>query len=285
MANLRIGSIEHRNLMCREFRDTFRSYEVPDVRWPELDPDELARVRSMPFWDETLNTERLATKRIRLMVEAEKDPVMREAIAMQEHEEARHAALFESLMQYYEIEVPDPEHYEPRDAQWGFMRMGYGEVFDIFFAFGLFKLAAETHFFPESLTDIFEGLISEEARHIIFFSNWAAYNRRRIPVHLKPWFTVERSAAFAMQALGRLRTATQLARGGAVDKADDFVIQAPSQLCGDDITLRKFVETCLNENERRMAIFDPRLPRPELLPRVMRTILHLVSGVSKPARK
>jgi len=28
------------------------------------------------------------------------------------------------------------------------MRVGYGEVFDIFFAFGLFKLAADANFLP-----------------------------------------------------------------------------------------------------------------------------------------
>lgn len=33
------------------------------------------------------------------------------------------------------------------------------------------RLAAEVGFFPDSLTQIFEKLISEEARHITFFSN------------------------------------------------------------------------------------------------------------------
>jgi len=116
----------------------------------------------MPFWREALETELIATKRIRLMVEAESDRIVRDAIAMQAYEENRHAELFASLMRHYAIVLPDPDSYQPRDPQWGFMRMGYGEVFDILFAFGLFKLAAETGFFPDSLTQIFEKLIAKK---------------------------------------------------------------------------------------------------------------------------
>jgi hypothetical protein len=273
IAKLRVGSDEHRKLMCREFINTFGSYEVRDIRWPELDPDDLARLRAMPFWTEALNTERTAAKRIRLMVEAEQDPLVREAIAVQAHEEERHAGIFESLMREYGIEVPEPEPYMARQAEWGFIRMGYGEVFDIFFAFGLFKLAAEAQFFPPPLVEIFERLMGEEARHIIFFSNWAAWRGHNVSVHAKPWFMMQRSMAFAVQALGRMHTAAQIAFGNGPDqKGDDFVIQAPAEICGD-VTIRKFMETCLSENERRMARFDPRLPRPTLIPRLIRFAL------------
>jgi len=62
-------------------------------------------------------------------------------------------------MQNYGIEVPEPAPHTPRSPEWGFMRMGYGGVFDIFFAFGLFKLAGDVNFFPPALIEIFEGLI------------------------------------------------------------------------------------------------------------------------------
>ncbi len=269
--------------MCRQFIDTFRNYEVRDVRWPQLEAEDLSRVRAMPFWDEALNTERIATRRIRLMVDAERDAVVREAIAMQAHEEARHAALFESLMRHYGIEVPEPAPYAPPDPQWGFMRMGYGEVFDIFFAFGLFRLAGEARFFPPVLMEIFEGLIAEEARHIFFFYNWITYTGRRLPAHIKPWFILRRAAAVAVQALGRMHTAMQMAAGGVKHKADDFVIQAPAQICGDDLTFARFAEVCLAENERRMAAFDPRLPRPNFIPALMRLALRAARRVRNGA--
>ncbi|HZO82592.1 MAG TPA: hypothetical protein VFB33_12940 [Candidatus Binataceae bacterium] len=273
MADLRLGSSEHRDLMCQQFVDTFRSYEARDVRWPELEADDLARVRAMPFWNEALTTERIATRRIRLMVEAERDATVREAIAIQAYEEERHAALFECLMEHYGIEVPEPAPYAPRDPEWGFMRMGYGEVFDIFFAFGLFKLAADARFFPPSLIEIFEGLIAEEARHIFFFHNWAAYTGRRLPAYVRPWFMMRRAAAVAIQALGRMHTAIRMVAGGVQDKADDFVIQAPARICGSDLSFARFAEVCLAENERWMAAFDPRLPRPDFIPAMMRLAL------------
>jgi hypothetical protein len=101
--------------MCRELVSSFRSYEVQDVRWSELDAQEIARVRAIPCWCEALNTERIAARHIRRMVEAERDAVVREALALQGYEEARHAALFESPMQHDRIDVPVPPPYRPRD--------------------------------------------------------------------------------------------------------------------------------------------------------------------------
>jgi hypothetical protein len=40
---------EHRDLMCAMFKRTFGSYEVKDIAWPELAPEELARLCGMPF--------------------------------------------------------------------------------------------------------------------------------------------------------------------------------------------------------------------------------------------
>lgn len=92
----------------------------------------------------------------------------------------------------------------------------------------------------------------------------------------KPWFSIRRAAALAVQAFGRVHTALRMASGAEVEKADDFVIQARALLVGDDLTLRKFIETCVAENERRMQGFDPRLPRPTLLPKMMRLILRAI---------
>lgn len=270
MVNMRIGTDDHKRLFCREFTGSFRDFQVGEIKWPRLDQASLARLRAMPFWAEAVKTERTAGARVRLMADVERDPLVREAIAMQSYEETRHAALLEGLIDHCGIELPEIHADKPRDAEWGFMRMGYGEVFDSFFAFGLFKIAKDTGFFPPELFRIFEPLIEEEARHILFFVNWAAYRRRNIAFGPGAWFQLRRASAIGLQAMGRMQTAVQLSRGGG--PGDDFVMQVPDAI-DESITLRKFAETCLVENERRLAPYDERLLRPTIVPRLVRLAL------------
>jgi hypothetical protein len=268
MAELRVGSEEHKALFCREFIDTFHPYEVPEVRWPTLESPDLQRLRALPFWEEAVSSERTAGARVQAMAEAEPDPLLREAIAMQGYEESRHAALLESLLRHYGIAVPPDGPERPRDPEWGFLRMGYGECFDSFFAFGLFRLAADSGFFPRPLVERFDGVMQEEARHILFFTNWVAYRRLGLPFHRKARFLVRRGLGISLQALGRIRTALQLR---SAEAGDDFTMQVPDEI--GEVTLRKLAESCLSENERRLAPYDPRLLRPRLVPRLVRQAL------------
>jgi hypothetical protein len=271
MAELRVGSEEHKTLFCREFVDTFHPYEVRDVRWPTLAEDDLQRLRALPFWAEAVSSERTASARVRAMADAEPDGTLREAIAMQAYEEARHAALLESLLGHYAIAIPGDGPQRSRDAEWGFLRMGYGECFDSFFAFGLFRLAADSGIFPAPLVERFDGVMQEEARHILFFTNWVAYRRLRLPFHKKAGFLVRRGLGVSLQALGRVRTALQLRDA---DAGDDFTMQVPNDI--GDVTLRTMAQTCLKENARRLAGYDPRLLRPTLVPRLVGRLLRLV---------
>jgi hypothetical protein len=264
MPELRIGSDEHRRLFCREFIDTFTPYEVRDVRWPELDDADLQRLRALPFWEEAVLSERTAGARVHAAAEAERDPLLREAIAMQGYEESRHAALLESLLTRYGIPVPDGGPERPRDPEWAFLRMGYGECFDSFFAFGLFHVAAESGIFPRPLVERFDGVMQEEARHILFFTNWVAYRRLRLPLHLKPRFLVRRGFGVALQALGRVRTALQMRDA---DAGDDFTMQVPESI--GEVTLPRLAQICLGENARRLAPYDERLLRPTFVPGIV----------------
>lgn len=266
MGALDVGSDEHKATFCRVFVDTFHPYEVREVQWPELDEDELARLRALPFWHEAVDSERTAAARVAAMAKVESDPVLREAIEMQAYEEARHADLVESLMRHYGISVPDTRPQRHRDAEWGFLRMGYGECFDSFFAFGLFRIAADSGIFPRPLVERFDGVMQEEARHILFFANWVAYRGFQLPYHLRPRFLVRRGLGMSVQAIARARTALQM-RSGTVNE-DNFTMQVPESL--GEVTLSSMAQICLAENERRLAPYDPRLLRPRFVPRLVR---------------
>src|SRR5439155_23140 len=178
----------------------------------------------MPFWDEAVQSEATAAARVRAMADVEPDALLREAIAMQAYEEERHALLLESLTQRYGITVGAGRPPAPRDAEWAFLRMGYGECFDSFFAFGLFRLSADTGLFPEPLVRVFDGVMDEEARHILFFTNWVAYRRLGLPFERRAWFLVRRGLGLSLQAFGRVRTALHLR---SADAGDDFTMQVP----------------------------------------------------------
>ncbi len=271
MAQLRIGGEEHKELFCREFITTHHAYEVRELAWPDLDESSLGRLRALPFWGEAVSSEHTAAAQVQAMADAETDPLLREAVTLQAYEEARHAKLLVALTSRYGIAVPAPSAYRRADPEWGFMRMGYGECFDSFFAFGLFRLASTTGFFPPALVKIFDGVMQEEARHILFFTNWAAHRGRHLPARLRPRFIARRVMGLALQALGRVRTALQLRDA---DAGDDFTMQVPDEI--GDFSLRTLAETCLAENDRRLSPYDGRLLRPRVVPRMVRAAVRFM---------
>ena len=275
MSSLRAGTDEHKELFCRVFVDTHEPYDPVRFAWPDLDPSAVQRLRSLPFWGEAVGSERTAAARVRAMANAETDSALREAVGMQAYEEERHALMLQNLLKHYDIPLPLEEHEPTRDPEWGFMRMGYGECFDSFFAFGLFKIASDTGFFPPALVKVFDGVMQEEARHILFFTNWAVHRGVKLPVLQKPRFVMRRFLGVAYQALGRIKTALQLRDA---DSGDDFTMQVPDEIAGDDITIKRLAQTCLGENARRLAPYDERLLRPRLVPGLVGLTLKLLPG-------
>ena len=181
MTRVIVGSEEHKERFCRAFIATHQPYEPSAIAWPDIEPESRARLLSLPIWDEAVNTERETAHKVQRMAEVEPDPLVRQAIALQGFEEGRHASLLDLLTQRYGIAVtrraaPAAE----ADPTWAFIRTEYGECFDAFFAFGLFAIARDSGFFPPPLVTLFDPVMQEEARHVLFFVNWIAYRRARL---------------------------------------------------------------------------------------------------------
>ena len=214
-----IGSDEHKELFCRAFIDTHDPYDPYAMDWPEVDAAALARLRAMPFWGEAISTERDVAKKVQALAPLEPDPLMREAIALQGFEEGRHGALLDEMLRRYDIPMPrvsvDPQRGDP---VWNFMRVGYGECFDSFFAFGLYALACDSGFFPTDLLRTVEPIVQEEARHILFFVDWVAWYRKTMPWWRRPWHAV-RVAAIWFMLVGKTARASQASPQGRKEKA------------------------------------------------------------------
>jgi len=267
-----VGSEAHKELFCRTFIETHDPYDPAELPFPDIDPDGRARLLSLPIWDEAVNTERETAMKVARMTDAEPDPLVREAIALQGFEEHRHAALLDLMTERYEIPVQrrtDTPNGE--DPSWDFIRTEYGECFDAFFAFGLFAIARDSGFFPPPLVTLFDPVMQEEARHILFFVNWMAYRRARLSVDLRSLMDIRRAYAIGLQMLSRIRTAFDL---GGVREQDNFAMTGHEAI--GDFSIRVFLETCLRENERRLGLYDARLLRPRFAPRLGRMALRFM---------
>jgi len=274
---IELGSDRHKELFCRTFLDAHRRFEPAELAWPELGSDDLAKLRAIPFWDEALGTEQEAGPMVQAAADAARDPLVREAIALQSYEEARHGRLIRHLLDRYGIDVPDrPAPVIAGDAERAFVDFGYDECLDSFGAFGLFELARRAEYLPKAFFEIFDRVLDEEAQHIVFFVNWVAWRA----VREGRGDPVRRGASalwhYGKSLAGRLRMV--LAGGG---ESQDAFVATGARTFLDDLTPTLFLETCLAENARRMSVFDPRLLQPRVLPALARTglrALRLVPG-------
>jgi hypothetical protein len=264
---IRLGSDEHKTLFCRTLLDTFDPYKPAVIDWPELDAEPRDRLVSLPIWDIAVQTEGRARLNVASYAAVTSDPLLRKAIELNAFEEGRHKHVLSNLVAAYGIALaPEPEYTVQGDPEWAFMVTGYSECIDSFFAFGLFESAKRSGFFPEELVDTFEPVIQEEARHILFFVNWAAWHRRNMPFWRRPFFEFKVLAVWLFLIWERIGIARDM--GGGVQDNNFTVTGAKS--IGSDVNVAELMDICLAENKRRMSLYDQRLLRPILVPTLTR---------------
>lgn len=266
-----IGSHAHKELFCRSFIDSHREYTPEDLPWPQLDEIALQRLRSIPFWEEALHTEQEAGAMVNAYAATAPDPLVHEAIALQGWEETRHARLLQCMMRHYSIEVAErPRTSLPGRIESAFVTFGYTECLDAFLTFGLFQLVRQSGLFPESLFTLFDCVMEEEARHIVFFINWVAYlqaNRGRIASTLR--------AAHALWYYSRALRDLARVIGEGDKGGENFVATGASSFI-ENLTPTMVLSACLEENARRMRSFDARLLQPRFMPALARVGLRVL---------
>jgi hypothetical protein len=271
MAMLQLGSKAHKDLFCHSFLDSYQDYEPANLPWPDLDATDLAKLQGIPFWQEALSTERNAGVMVSTWADHIDDPLIKTAIALQGEEEYRHARLLEFLVNHYDIPVEIPAiNPLPHNIETTFIDFGFTECLDSFFAFGMFGIARQAHYLPETMFTIFDPLLNEEARHIVFFVNWLTYEelQKGHPQYLRGFKT--------LWHYGRALRELVRAFGGATDNGEGFTATDASHFM-DDLTADLFFKTCLAENAKRMSQFDARLLQPMLLPRLSQLALSTLS--------
>jgi hypothetical protein len=272
---IKIGSDEHRKMFCRMLLETHDPYRPAVLDWPRLEPDAKKRLTSLPIWDIAVQTEGRASIRVKTYAETVRDPLLREALHMDADEEARHKVVLSHLVQAYGITLaPEPTYPPPPKAEWAWMFTGYSECIDSFFAFGLFRSAERSGYFPAELVETFEPVIQEEARHILFFVNWVAWHRKNMSWWRRPWHAVRVAAISFLLVWERLAIARGIDADGV---AHDSNFLAPNrETIGAALGPREMIELCLKENDERMSGYDPRLLRPTVVPALARFALRFM---------
>lgn len=262
---IKVGSDAHKELFCEQFLATHEHYDPETLPWPELDDAQLARLRGVPFWQEVYHTERRAGAIVKAFTPQVEDTLVRDAIALQGLEEARHAELLRVMIARYGLDATEqPLERFPDNLETAFIDFGYGECLDSFLGFGAFKTARQSEFLPESMFKIFDVLMYEETRHIVFFINYMAWRQVVRGRGAAPLRALN-SAWFYGRAARRLFGMVQ--RGQAANDGRDFAVTQASMFL-EGFSFRQFVEDCYRENARRMSAFDPDLLQPRLLPRI-----------------
>lgn len=258
---MKLGSEAHKQLFCQSFIDSYLDYQPETLPWPELDEISLAKLRQIPFWSQALMTEKSAGVMVSKFAQTIKDPLLRKAISLQGYEETRHGKLIEFLIKRYQINIPEPELIQPSShIQAEFIDFGYEECLDSFFAFGMFGIARQANYLPEAIFNIFDPLLDEEARHIVFFVNWITY----LQIQQGRGLNVLRgfhSFWHYSKAIWKLAAVF-----GSSNNSDEKAFTATGATnFMDDLTPELFFSTCLTENSKRMSRFSSELLQPNLM--------------------
>jgi hypothetical protein len=258
----RAGSPEHRDLFCRTFVETHKPFEPEDLPWPLLEARYVELLRAFPFWSFARSMEQEADRMIAAFGKTLDDPVIRAAVELQGYEEGRHGRLLNHMLERYEIDVPSVPLSNLPVTRDDFVVFGFSECTDSFVGFGGFALARRKQIFPKGLLDIFEHILFEEARHIVFFINWWRYEEA-LAGHTNPFSRTLRALQYHVRAV--MHTA-QGAQGAAVVPAPLDLTGGGSQAILEGVTPLTFLDVALAENRAMMARIDRRLLRPRIVP-------------------
>jgi hypothetical protein len=274
---VQIGSEEHKELFCRSFIDSHAVYDPQEWPWPQLDDISLARLRSIPIWTMALEIEIGAGEMLADYAKTEPDPLVQQALALQGYEEDRHGRILKCMVDRYGLHVtPQVPRLEP--TRQAFVDFGYNECVDSFAGFGIFKLARDARILPESLTSLFVRLLIEEARHIVFFVNWVAWDRNRRGLRGPVMQAFPAMANYGSAVWRRVKEGAGMSSGEADASGHETTID----LFGDilsGLTPAKFVRACVEENDRYMSAFDPRLLRPRVIPALAKFALAILEAI------
>ena len=111
----------------------------------------------------------------------------------------------------------------------------------------------------------------------------------RIDSRLSWWrrigFELKVAAVWVFLGWERVGLARAMDADGNVHEQDNnFTVNGAQSVSDVDISVPELMSLCLSENDRRFSGYDPRLLRPETMPKLVRFALRFARGAKKGAR-
>lgn len=118
--------------------------------------------------------------------------------------------------------------------------------------------------------DTFEPVIQEEARHILLFANWLAWQRHRLPILRRVWFEFRVAAVWAFLLWERIGIARGIGADDRTSVDNNFTLTGSKSVSATELSPAALLAICLQENDRRFSGYDARLLRPATMPAIAR---------------
>ena len=176
-------------------------------------------------------------------------------MTLQAQEQTLLVKTIQSFLSTYNIPAPAlPAVKIPKNLEAAFIKVGYQNGLDLFWADGLRDAAQKANAVPASLDQRFEQLLVEQSRHTIFLVNWMAYQKAKLNKRWGDWNAVpallSRSGALV----------TLIAAFGPKDLDE----RPAATRWMARYTIETFLKRCLAVHQTRMQTLGPDLLQPQL---------------------
>ena len=263
------GTNDHRKRFCRTFLESHSPWDAEQFSWPILDIMSQECLRSIPGWTNLFQKKQQLSRVAAAYATTTNNALIRDAMTLLGQEYQRQATVLKKLISAYDIpRSATPNRPTNPELETDFIQGMHGECLDAFWRFGWFGLVQHHQTFPTELLEPWDRLLQEEARQLIFFVDWLSYQRarqRKRNLHLGglPNLWSDRNKVLnSISAFGMKEDAEPSPLSPFLEKA----------------TAEEFLDTCLAENQRRMAGVDPDVPQPKLsitVAQVLREVVRL----------
>jgi hypothetical protein len=188
---MNIGSYEYKKRFCQSLIDSHVLDNPASFQWPTLDPVSLEHLRSLPIWRDGLLAQHYTAQIVAAFAATIKDPMVKAAVTLQAQEQTRLVKIIRSFLSAYSIPTPAlPTVVIPKNLEAAFIKVGYQNSLDLFWADGLREAAQKANVIPAVLDQRFDQLLAEQTRHTIFLVNWIAYQKMKLNKRWGEWNAV-----------------------------------------------------------------------------------------------